>query len=115
MAISVSQRVYLNSSPYYKDVSNMGLKGFVQEVITENPVTENDMEHFDETGRLANDELIDREYDSRGYLIRAAMLEKNGGKSRLTYEYDSDGCLVKRTLINASTGLRSVNEYRYEG
>ena len=91
----------------------MGLKGFVQEVITENPVTENDMEHFDETGRLANDELIDREYDSRGYLIRAAMLEKNGGKSRLTYEYDSDGCLVKRTLINASTGLRSVNEYRY--
>ena len=104
---------YLNSSPYYKDVSNMGLKGFVQEVITENPVTENDMEHFDETGRLANDELIDREYDSRGYLIRAAMLEKNGGKSRLTYEYDSDGCLVKRTLINASTGLRSVNEYRY--
>ena len=69
---------YLNSSPYYKDVSNMGLKGFVQEVITENPVTENDMEHFDETGRLANDELIDREYDSRGYLVRAAMLEKRG-------------------------------------
>ena len=91
----------------------MGLKGFVQEVITENPVTENDMEHFDETGRLANDELIDREYDSRGYLVRAAMLEKNGGKSRLTYEYDSDGCLVKRTLVNASSGLRSVNEYRY--
>ena len=26
---------YLNSSPYYKDVSNMGLKGFVQEVIGE--------------------------------------------------------------------------------
>ena len=72
-----------------------------------------DMEHFDETGRLANDELIDREYDSRGYLVRAAMLEKSGGKSRLTYEYDSDGCLVKRTLVNASTGLRSVNEYRY--
>ena len=89
---------YLNSSPYFKDVSNMGMKGFVQEVITENPVTENDMEHFDETGRLANDELIDREYDSRGYLVRAAMLEKSGGKSRLTYEYDSDGCLVKRTL-----------------
>lgn len=104
---------YLNSSPYFKDVSNMGMKGFVQEVITENPVTENDMEHFDETGRLANDELIDREYDSRGYLVRAAMLEKSGGKSRLTYEYDSDGCLVKRTLVNASTGLRSVNEYRY--
>ena len=26
---------YLNTSPYYKDVSNMGLKGLVQEVITE--------------------------------------------------------------------------------
>ena len=104
---------YLNSSPYFKDVSNMGMKGFVQEVITENPVTENDMEHFDETGRLANDELIDREYDSRGYLVRAAMLEKSGGKSRLTYEYDSDDCLVKRTLINPATGIRSVNEYRY--
>ena len=104
---------YINSSPYYKDVSNMGLKGFVQEVITSNPVFENDMEHFSETGQLANDELTDREYDSRGYLIRASMLEKNGGKSRLTYEYDSDGCLVKRTLVNASSGLRSVYEYRY--
>ncbi len=104
---------YLNTSPYYKDASNMGLKGLVQEVITSNPVFENDMEHFSETGQVANDELIDREYDSRGYLIRAAMLEKNGGKSRLTYEYDSDGCLVKRTLVNASSGLRSVYEYRY--
>ena len=104
---------YLNSSPYYKDAANMGLKGFVQEVITSNPVFENDMEHFSETGQLANDELTDREYDSRGYLVRAAMMEKNGGKSRLTYEYDSDGCLVKRTLVNASSGLRSVYEYRY--
>jgi len=104
---------YLNTSPYYKDASNMGLKGLVQEVITSNPVFENDMEHFSETGQMANDELIDREYDSRGYLIRAAMLEKNGGKSRLTYEYDSDGCLVKHTLVNASSGLRSVYEYRY--
>lgn len=104
---------YLNTSPYYKDASNMGLKGLVQEVITSNPVFENDMEHFSETGQLANDELTDREYDSRGYLIRAAMLEKNGGKSQLTYEYDSDGCLVKRTLVNASSGLRSVYEYRY--
>ena len=104
---------YLNTSPYYKDAANMGLKGLVQEVITENPVIENDIEHFDETGRLANDELVDREYDSRGYLIRAAMLEKSGGKSKLTYEYDSDGCLVKRTLVNATSGLRSINEYRY--
>ena len=104
---------YLNTSPYYKDVSNMGLKGLVQEVITENPVTENDIEHFSETGQLANDDLIDRKYDSRGYLISASMREKTGGKSHLTYEYDSDGCLVKRTLVNASSGIRSVNEYRY--
>ena len=104
---------YLNTAPYYKDVSNMGLKGMVQEVITENPVTENDMEHFSETGQIANDDLIDREYDSRGYLIRAAMREKTGGKSRLTYEYDSDGCLVKRTLVNSTSGIRSINEYRY--
>lgn len=104
---------YLNSSPYYKDVANMGLKGFVQEVITENPVTENDIEHFSETGILANDDLIDREYDARGYLICAAMREKAGGKSRLTYEYDSDGCLVKRTLVNSTSGIRSINEYRY--
>lgn len=104
---------YLNTSPYYKDVSNMGLKGLVQEVITENPVIENDIEHFSETGQLANDDLIDRKYDSRGYLISASMREKTGGKSRLTYEYDSDGCLVKRTLVNASSGIRSVNEYRY--
>lgn len=104
---------YLNTSPYYKDVSNMGLKGLVQEVITENPVTENDIEHFSETGQLANDDLIDRKYDSRGYLISASMREKTGGKSRLIYEYDSDGCLVKRTLVNASSGIRSVNEYRY--
>ena len=104
---------YLNTAPYFKDVSNMGMKGLVQEVITENPVAENDMEHFSETGQLYNDDLIDREYDARGYLISAAMREKTGGKSRLTYEYDSDGCLVKRTLVNASSGIRSVNEYRY--
>jgi hypothetical protein len=104
---------YLNTSPYYKDAANMGLKGMVQEVITENPVTENDIEHFSETGLLDNNDLIDREYDSRGYLISAAMREQNGGKSRLTYEYDSDGCLVKRTLVNATSGIRSINEYRY--
>ena len=104
---------YINSSPYFKDAANMGLKGMIQEVITENPVTENDIEHFSETGQLANDDLIDREYDSHGYLVSAAMREKTGGKSRLTYQYDSDGCLVKRTLVNATSGIRSVNEYRY--
>ena len=91
----------------------MGLKGQVQEVITENPVAENDINHFDETGKLVANDLIDREYDQAGYLVRASMLENDGGKSLLTYEYDSDNCLVKRTLINPATGIRSVNEYRY--
>lgn len=104
---------YLNSSPYYKDAANMGMKGQVQEVITENPVAENDINHFDPTGKLVSDELIDREYNKAGYLVRASMIEKDGGKSQLTYEYDSDDCLVKRTLINPATGIRSVNEYRY--
>jgi len=106
---------YLSSSPYYKDVANMGLKGLVQEVITSNPVIENDIEHFDETGRLENDELVQREYNAQGYLIRAAMREKTGGYSKLTYEYADDGCLMKRTLLNSTAGLRSVYEYRYNG
>lgn len=105
--------IYLNSAPYYKDAANMGLKGLVQEVITENPVAESDINHFDETGRLSADDLVDRQYNKAGYLVSASMLEQGGGKSRLTYEYDSDNCLVKRTLINPSSGIRSVNEYRY--
>ena len=104
---------YLNSTPYYKDAANMGLKGQVQEVITENPVAENDINHFDETGKLADDGLVDREYNTAGYLVKAAMIEASGEKSQLTYEYDSDNCLVKRTLINPSSGIRSVNEYHY--
>lgn len=104
---------YLNSSPYYKDAANLGLKGQVQEVITENPIMENDILHFDETGRLASDDLIDREYNAAGYLVKAAMHEASGGKSTLTYEYDSDNCLVKRTLLNPAAGIRSVNEYHY--
>lgn len=104
---------YLNSTPYYKDAANMGLKGQVQEVITENPVAENDINHFDTTGMLVTDELVDRRYNKAGYLVSASMIEKDGGKSHLTYEYDSDDCLVKRTLINPATGIRSVNEYHY--
>ena len=104
---------YLNSTPYYKDAANQGLKGQVQEVITENPVAESEMQHFSITGRLEADDLVDREYNAAGYLVRAAMVEASGAKSQLTYEYDSDDCLVKRTLINPETGIRSVSEYRY--
>ena len=87
--------------------------GQVQEVITQNPVMEGDIVHFSETGVLEADELVDRKYNSAGYLVSASMIEQNGGKSHLTYEYDSDNCLVKRTLTNSTTGIRSVNEYRY--
>ncbi len=104
---------YLNSSPYYKDASNMGLKGQVQEVITQNPVMEEEILHFETTGRLVAEDLVDRKYNKHGYLMSASMLEPNGGKSLLTYEYDSDGCLVKRTLVNPTTGIRSVTDYRY--
>ncbi len=104
---------YLNTVPYFKDAANMGLKGCVQEVITENPVAENDILHFSEMGVLESDDLIDREYNAAGYIVRAAMREKSGGKSQLTYEYDDDNCLVRRTLVNATSGIRSVNDYRY--
>ena len=104
---------YLNSSPYYKDAANMGLRGQVQEVITQNPVLEGDILHFEEKGQISDDGLVDRVYNSLGYLVSAAMTEQNGEKSRLTYEYDSDNCLVKRTLVNPSSGIRSVCDYRY--
>ena len=104
---------YLNSSPYYKDVYNMGLKGQVQEVITDNPVSENGIVHFSESGMLSADDVIEREYSPTGYLLKAAMVEPSGENSQLTYEYDDDGRLVKRTLRNTASGIRSVNEYKY--
>ena len=104
---------YLNSSPYYKDAANMGLKGQVQEVITQNPVMEEDILHFDETGKQAAEELVNREYNKAGYLISALMTEKEGRNSVLTYEYDSDNCLVKCILENSNSGIRIVNEYHY--
>ena len=104
---------YLNSTPYYKDAANMGLKGQVQEVITQNPVMEEEILHFDTTGHLMAEDLVDRKYNKHGYLMSASMIEPDGGKSLLTYEYDSDDCLVKRTLVNPTTGIRSVTDYHY--
>ena len=106
---------YLNSAPYYKDVANLGMKGLVQEVITENPVAENNIEHFDQQGKLEGNDLIDRVYNKAGYLVSAAMLEKSGEKSLLTYEYDHENNLKRRTLVNTASGIRSVNEYKYNG
>ena len=104
---------YLNTTPFYKDAVNMGLKGSVQEVITENPVAENGIEHFDPQGQSTGTDIIDRHYSPTGYLLSAAMLEPTGAKSLLSYEYDDEGRLVKRTLTNTAEGIRSINEYTY--
>ena len=104
---------YLNSTPYYKDATHLGLKGQVQEVITQNPVMEEEILHFDTTGRLEAADMVERKYNHHGYLVSASMMEADGGKSLLTFEYDSDNCLVKRTLVNPATGIRSVTDYRY--
>jgi len=104
---------YLNTTPYYKDAMSQGLKGNVQEIITENPVFEGQVEHFDPNGKNSTTDIIDREYNATGYLVKAAMLEPSGKKSVLNYEYDEDGNLKRRTLTNVTEQVRSVNEYTY--
>jgi len=104
---------YLNMSPYYKDAINLGLRGKVQEVITENPVMESEMMHFSQQGRNTTPEFIDRQYSPTGYLISAAMIEPTGKKSLLTYKYDRHNRLVKRTLTNTAEGIHSINEYQW--
>ena len=54
---------YLNTTPFYKDGMSQGLKGSVQEIITENPVFESQMEHFDPNGKNSTTDIIDREYN----------------------------------------------------
>lgn len=104
---------YLNTTPYYKDAMSQGLKGSVQEIITENPVFEGQMEHFDQNGKNSTTDIIDREYNATGYLVKAAMLEPSGKKSELKYEYDEEGNLRRRTLTNVAEQVKSVNEYTY--
>ena len=104
---------YLNMSPYYKDVSNMGLKGFVQEVITENPVAENPIEHFDEMGKLESQELTDRHYNQVGYLISATLTE-GGEQKQITYDYNDDGNLKRTIQTNMVSGLKLVTDYKWD-
>ena len=104
---------YLNMSPYFKDVSNMGLKGFVQEVITENPVAENPIEHFDEMGKLESQELTDRHYNQVGYLISATLTE-GGEQKQITYDYNDDGNLKRTIQTNMVSGLKLVTDYKYD-
>ena len=105
--------VYLNTTPDYVDAMSLGLNGRVLEFITENPVFEAQMEHFDQNGKNSTTDIIDREYNATGYLVKAAMLEPSGKKSELKYEYDDEGNLRRRTLTNVAEQVKSVNEYTY--
>ena len=104
---------FYTSAPFYKDAAVRGLNGAVMEVITTNPIAENAVEHFDRHGRLVQAELVEREYDPFGYLMRAKMKEENGGFSNVDFEYDDDYQLVRRTLTNSEAGIRYVNDYTW--
>ena len=90
----------------------MGLHGNVQEVVTDNAVSEDRFLRFGEDGRIDNPDLTDREYDEHGYLVRARMTEEQG-HSEVTYEYDSRYNPKRRTLVNAVAGIRYINEYTF--
>ena len=104
---------YYPSSPFYKDALVMGLHGPVQEVVTENAVSEDQFLRFFQDGRLENPDLVNREYDRYGYLRRARMTEKEG-YSDVEYAYDSRYRLIRRTLTNKTANIRYVNEYTYD-
>jgi hypothetical protein len=91
----------------------MGLKGFVQEVITENPVAENPIEHFDEMGKIESLELTDRRYNQVGYLISATLTE-GGEKKQITYDYNDDGNLKRTIQTNMVSGLKLVTDYKWD-
>lgn len=104
--------LFLNTASYYKDALCMGLHGDVQEVVTENAVAEEQFMHFSGHGQLENPDLVDREYDRYGYLLRAKMKEKDGF-SLVEYTYDDSYHLTQRTLTNETAGIRYVNDYTY--
>ena len=104
--------LYLPSVAYYKDALSMGLRGDIQEVVTENAVAEDQFMHFHGNGQIENLDLIDRVYDRYGYLLRARMKEKEGF-STVEYTYDDSYRLVKRTLTNEEAGISYVNNYTY--
>ncbi len=103
---------YMPSTPFYKDIVIFGLKGHVQEVITENAVAENPMERFAKNGKMENPDITDRKYDAYGYLTQGKMLERQG-MSVIDYEYDKQNRLVKRTLTNKAACITYINEYIY--
>lgn len=104
--------LYLVTAAYYKDALSMGLRGSVQEVVTENAVAEEQFMHFSQNGQLDNADLTNRQYNRHGYLIQAQMTEKEG-YSTVVYAYNSGGRLSRRTLTNEAAGIRYDNEYVY--
>lgn len=104
--------LYYPTEAYYKDAAVMGLRGPVQEVVTENAIAEEQFMHFLVNGQLDLSDLSDRQYDRYGYLTSGRMTEKEG-YSQVTYDYDDDYRLVRRTLTNPVAGITYTNEYTY--
>ena len=104
--------LYLPTVAYYKDALSMGLRGDIQEVVTENAVAEDQFMHFHGNGQIENADLVDRVYNRYGYLLRARMKEKEGF-STIEYAYDDSYRLTKRTLTNEEAGISYVNSYTY--
>ena len=103
---------YMPSTPFYKDALLFGLKGHVQEVVTENAVAENALERFAKNGKMDNPDITDRQYNTYGYLTQGKMLERSG-MSIIDYEYDKKNRLVKRTLTNKAANITYIHEYVY--
>ena len=102
----------LPTAPYYKDALSMGLRSNVQEVVTENAVSEDQFMHFNGHGQIENTDLIEREYNRYGYLLRAKMKEKDGF-STIEYTYDDTYRLTQRELVNEAAGITYINNYTY--
>ncbi len=104
--------LYVVEGAYYKDARNMGFQGPVQEVVTENAVSEDQFLHFSQDGQVENPDLQERQYDRYGYLLQGRMTEKEG-YSILSYDYDDHRRVSKKTLHNPVAGITYINEYTY--
>jgi hypothetical protein len=104
--------LYYVDGAFYKDAVTMGLRGPVQEVVTENAVSETQFMHFSQDGQLENADLQERQYDNFGYLKTARITEKEG-YSLVTCEYDSQYRLVRRKVENPVAGISYIHEYTY--
>lgn len=104
--------LYATTAPFYKDALSRGLRGSVQEIVTDNPLAEDPVVRYLENGQLDDPDLVSRQYDRYGYLIRAEM-EEQQGRSVVEYHYDDRYRIKRRTLTNQEAGIRYVNDYTY--